>query len=131
MRWRNSCSNMADIFTTFRPKGLHVTDDSTFQMCLMPNRDVSRGWIENKSKRGATFDLRWTLHDFEVGYASLKRGQMVNHFEGNHEITTKGALCRLETRPYTPHVTKRSLMNGCKNRRTHSTLDTRHSTLDS
>jgi hypothetical protein len=40
------------------------------------------------------FDLKWTLHDNEVGYRHLTKDQIVNHYEGNQDITTKGALCR-------------------------------------
>jgi len=29
-----------------------------------------------------------------VGYLQLRREQIVNHFQGNGEITTKGLLCR-------------------------------------
>lgn len=58
---------------------------------------MRRGWVENTCGGGpgaALYDLKWTLHDSEVGYASLRKGQMVNHFERNHELTTKGNFCR-------------------------------------
>ena len=55
---------------------------------------LRRGWCENSTKDSHLFDLKWTLYDNEVGYAQLRREQMVNHFQGNGEITTKGLLCR-------------------------------------
>jgi len=55
---------------------------------------IRRGWCENSTKDSHIFDLKWTLYDNEVGYAKLRREQMVNHFQGNGEITTKGLLCR-------------------------------------
>jgi hypothetical protein len=55
---------------------------------------LRRGWCENSTKESNLFDLKWTLYDADVGYASLRTHQIVNHFQGNAEITAKGPLCR-------------------------------------
>ena len=55
---------------------------------------VKRGWCENITAGSNVFDLKWTLYDTDVGYRDLRPHQIVNHFQGNDELTTKAGLCR-------------------------------------
>ena len=55
---------------------------------------LRRGWCENTTKESQLFDLKWTLYDNDVGYALLRKEQIVNHYQNNSEITAKGPLCR-------------------------------------
>lgn len=40
------------------------------------------------------FDFQWTTKGKNIDFLNLKPFQIVNHFEKNASITTKGGLCR-------------------------------------
>ena len=49
---------------------------------------LKRGWLEDETKSRPDVHLKWTLYDTDVGYNGLKEYQMVNHFEGNGQVTS-------------------------------------------
>jgi len=40
------------------------------------------------------FDLKWCTKSGDIEFVNLRPFQMVNHFEKNASVTTKGGLCR-------------------------------------
>lgn len=51
-------------------------------------------WIENPEKTSDFFDFKWTTKAGDINYEVAKPNQIVNHFQKNGAITTKGGLCR-------------------------------------
>merc|ERR1719353_2512948 len=53
---------------------------------------LARGWVANDVPESPYFDLKWTLKAEDIRQTELKSHQIVNHFVGNREITTKVGL---------------------------------------
>ncbi|KAL8432761.1 hypothetical protein ACSSS7_004385 [Eimeria intestinalis] len=52
------------------------------------------GWAANQDLSSQFFDLKWRLRASKREYRELKPQQLLNHFEGNEALTTKGGLTR-------------------------------------
>jgi len=52
---------------------------------------LNRGWFQNQEKDSKFFDLKWAPAS-GIDHESLLPSQVVNHFAGNREITTKVGL---------------------------------------
>eukprot|EP00930_Biecheleria_cincta_P059817 TRINITY_DN4553_c0_g1_i2.p1 TRINITY_DN4553_c0_g1~~TRINITY_DN4553_c0_g1_i2.p1 ORF type:complete len:1022 (+),score=279.90 TRINITY_DN4553_c0_g1_i2:314-3379(+) len=52
---------------------------------------LNRGWFQNQEKDSKFFDLKWAPA-YGIDHESLLPSQVVNHFAGNREITTKVGL---------------------------------------
>lgn len=52
----------------------------------------ARGWVENKDKESACFDLKYTLKSKDIDQNNLQDFQIVNHFTKATSITTKVGL---------------------------------------
>lgn len=55
---------------------------------------IEMGWVENKVSSSQCFHLKWTVSDTEGDYRNLKAGQLMNHFQGNREMTSKSGLIK-------------------------------------
>lgn len=55
---------------------------------------LDKGWAENEEVRSPFFDLKWTTKICDIKYAELKNGQIVNHFNNNHHLTSKYGITR-------------------------------------
>lgn len=58
---------------------------------------LKRGWAENKDahhNESTIFNLKWTLKASNIDQSSLRRHQIVNHFQNARTITTKEGLQR-------------------------------------
>lgn len=51
-------------------------------------------WIENRRPGSQLWNLRWCATDSEADYRDLGEGDLYNHFQNNHELTTKVGLSR-------------------------------------
>ena len=55
---------------------------------------INLGWYENDDVKSVHFDLKWTTKINDIDFPSLKSGQMVNHFNNNHHLTSKFGITR-------------------------------------
>lgn len=55
---------------------------------------LSKGWAENEDVKSKFFDMKWTTKICDIDYAELKNGQIVNHFNNNHHLTSKYGITR-------------------------------------
>jgi len=55
---------------------------------------VEKGWFENEDVFSQYYDLRWTTQTCDIDYGHIKTGQIVNHFNNNHHLTSKYGLAR-------------------------------------
>jgi hypothetical protein len=53
---------------------------------------LARGWVENANPDSCYWDFKWSLNAQDIDQRNLKTGQIVNHFVGNREMTTKVGL---------------------------------------
>jgi tubulin monoglycylase TTLL3/8 len=60
----------------------------------MRNGLLKRGWIENKDRESAFFDLVISLGGKDIDYDKLNKHQMINHFQKNSELTRKVCLAK-------------------------------------
>ena len=53
---------------------------------------LRRGWVKNPDYVSEMYSLKWTLLERDINYESLRREQIVNHFQKSSHITTKAGL---------------------------------------
>ena len=58
------------------------------------NALLERDWVQNFDVDSNFFDLKYIISGHNVDYRNLNKGQVVNHYEKSHEITTKVSLCK-------------------------------------
>ena len=55
---------------------------------------IARGWVQNPNYLSTCFHFKFTLRGSHIGFESLSKNQIVNHFEKVSVLTTKIGLTR-------------------------------------
>lgn len=58
------------------------------------NQLINRGWVENEDVYSRHYDMKWTTKISDIDYGNLRNGQIVNHFNNNHHLTSKYGLTK-------------------------------------